>query len=244
MKKLRVLGCGDAFSSGGRFNTSFLIEGSESAVLVDCGATTMLRLRQMNYPIHKITQVIITHFHGDHFGGLPFFILNGTVNNEKPDSFELVGPPGIEDRVRGLQNTLYPETEKFIDQLGVRFIEYSSVWMDIGEMEIKGYRVVHSPPSNPHGIKLKWNEKSFAFSGDTEWTDELSELASGTELFILECNNLDKESPGHLSLKTINANRVRLPTRQLMFTHMGPEMLDAKNITVKRLQDGDVIDLW
>ncbi len=38
--QVQFLGSGDAFGSGGRFNSCFLVTGGESRFLIECGASS------------------------------------------------------------------------------------------------------------------------------------------------------------------------------------------------------------
>ena len=46
--RLTIIGCGDAFGSGGRFNTCFMIEAGGRTVLLDCGASSLVALKARN----------------------------------------------------------------------------------------------------------------------------------------------------------------------------------------------------
>ena len=74
--KLQFIGCGDAFGSGGRSNTCFHVTGEDVNVLIDCGATSLPALKREKIAREAIDLILITHFHGDHFAGLPFFLLD------------------------------------------------------------------------------------------------------------------------------------------------------------------------
>ena len=68
--RLQVLGCGDAFGSGGRFHTCFHVSAESVSFLVDCGASSLIAMRRCGVDPNTIQTVLISHLHGDHFGGI------------------------------------------------------------------------------------------------------------------------------------------------------------------------------
>ncbi len=241
--ELTVLGCGDAFASDGRFNTSFLLSHEGRHILIDCGASTLIRLKQIEMSVEEIETIVITHFHGDHFGGLPFLILSKQFETDRESPLRIVGPVGIESKVRNLQDALYPETSKYINELAIEFYEYSdSHPLSIDKIRISAKIVTHSPPSCPHGLRIEWGGSVFAFSGDTEWNDALIELAEGTDLFVIECNNLDNETPGHMSYHTIIEKEHLLKAKTIYLTHMGLDVIDDEDISIRKLADGMILN--
>lgn len=236
---LTVVGCGDAFGSGGRYNTCFLICEGDKKILVDCGASTLLRLKQLNVSPVDIDAIIITHFHGDHYGGIPFLMISNKFEYNRSKPLVIYGPSGISEKLTLLQDALYPGTSHLFQDLDIRIEEYSQEFKPLlDEIEMRGIPVTHAEPSNPHGIQIRTKDKLFGFSGDTEWDDSLVELASETDLFICECNNLKGDSPGHLGYETILDKMDLLKTKRLLLTHMGQEMLLRPNLELERLYDG------
>ncbi len=75
--RLTIVGCGDAFGSGGRSNTCFLLETAKATLAVDFGASALPALKKLGIDPNRIDGVVLSHLHGDHFGGLPFFLLDG-----------------------------------------------------------------------------------------------------------------------------------------------------------------------
>ena len=63
--RLQFLGCGDAFGSGGRFNTCFHVTNGLTQFLVDCGASLMIAIRRFGVEPNAIETIFITHLHGD-----------------------------------------------------------------------------------------------------------------------------------------------------------------------------------
>lgn len=245
MRKLKVLGCGDAFATGGRHTTSFYVINDEASFLIDCGVSTLVRLKQEGIRLSSIKNVFITHFHGDHYGGVPFLILSNRIEHGGQIPMTFYGPPGVKEQVTKLMEALYPGTSSFIDALPLTFIEYDLNWQQVAqELEVQAVPVTHSPPALPYGLRFRLGEKILAFSGDTEWDDNLVELTDGAEMFITECNNYLEDTPGHLSLQNLLDRRNLFNCRQIWLSHMGKEMLELDDCPFDRLEDGLTLELW
>ena len=77
--ELQVLGCGDAMGTGGRYQTCFSLSSGGDRYLIDCGSSAMMAMRQFGINPLEVRCVVLTHLHGDHFGGLPFFLLDARL---------------------------------------------------------------------------------------------------------------------------------------------------------------------
>jgi ribonuclease BN (tRNA processing enzyme) len=94
---LTFLGSGDAFGSGGRLQTCMLLESDGRRWLLDCGATSLVALRRAGVDPATIDAILISHLHGDHFGGVPFVLLDGQFRRgARP--LVIAGPRGVEAR--------------------------------------------------------------------------------------------------------------------------------------------------
>ena len=92
MTRVRFIGSGDSFASGGRFQTCILVDADGYRFLIDCGATSLIPLKRAAIDPGSIDAVLLTHFHGDHSGGVPYLILDGQfTRRERP--FVVAGPP-------------------------------------------------------------------------------------------------------------------------------------------------------
>ena len=84
--KVRFLGSGDAFGSGGRLQACIHVEAGAMDFLLDCGASALCAMKRLGVPPSSVEAIILTHLHGDHFGGIPFFLLEAQLvsKREKP----------------------------------------------------------------------------------------------------------------------------------------------------------------
>ena len=102
--RVRSVGSGDAFGSGGRWQTCIHLSGEGQVLLVDCGATSLVALKAQGLDPGAVDAVAVTHLHGDHFGGLPFLILDGQFSRRSAP-LQVAGPPGIRTRLADPFNT-------------------------------------------------------------------------------------------------------------------------------------------
>src|SRR5436189_5518965 len=109
--QLRFVGCGDALGSGGRFNTCFHITGARVNFLIDCGASSLPALKRLGIARDEIDVILITHFHGDHFAGLPFLLLDAQFTR-RTRPLIIAGPDGIEMRLAQAMEALYENSSK------------------------------------------------------------------------------------------------------------------------------------
>jgi ribonuclease BN (tRNA processing enzyme) len=107
--QVRFVGCGDAFGSGGRFQACILLHapGHNGDVLLDCGASSLIALKQQRQDPNQIGLVLVSHLHGDHFGGLPFLILDGQFTHRTRPLY-VAGPAGVGQRVQAAMEVLFP----------------------------------------------------------------------------------------------------------------------------------------
>jgi ribonuclease BN (tRNA processing enzyme) len=243
--RLTFLGSGDAFAGGGRFQACFHLE-SDSAdpLLIDCGATSLIALKRAEVDPASIGHVVLSHLHGDHFAGLPWLILDGQFA-KRTRPLAIGGPQGTEARLRQAFEALYPGAPGAERPFETRITEYTERSReDFGPARITAYPVRHSPASMPHGLRIEYAGHVIAYSGDTEWTDTLPEIADRADLFICECNFYDTKAPGHLDYETLIAHRAELNCRRIVITHMSELMLArAAEIELETAADGMAIEL-
>jgi ribonuclease BN (tRNA processing enzyme) len=242
---LQFLGSGDAFGSGGRFQTCIHVRAPAGGLLLDCGASSLIAMRRFGVEPNDIDAILISHVHGDHFGGIPFFILDAQFLSKRERPLLIAGPPGIEGRVRQAQEALFSGSSETQQKFDLQFLE----WHDrrrtkSGEVEVTPFEVVHGSGAAPFALRVEVESKTIAYSGDTEWTDTLLEAANGADLFICEANFYDKKVKFHLDYKTLLEHRERLACRRLMLTHMNSEMLARlADLDVEAAEDGKVVEV-
>jgi ribonuclease BN (tRNA processing enzyme) len=242
--RLRFLGCGDAFAAGGRFQTSFHLDDGERPMLIDCGATTLVALKRAGIASASIGWVVLTHLHGDHFGGLPWLILDGQFT-QRTEPLVIAGPAETEARFGEAFEALYPGAPSAERRFETRVIELAArVPSEVGPAVVTTFPVIHTPGTHPHAVRVEYGGKVITYSGDTEWTDTLIGAADGADLFVCECQAYEREIAGHLNYRTLTEKCGELGCRRLVITHLGPDMLDrVDDLDVEAAADGMVLEV-
>jgi ribonuclease BN (tRNA processing enzyme) len=237
--RVRFLGSGDAFGSGGRLQTCILIESRDSRCLVDCGASSLIALKRAAVDPNDIDTILVTHLHGDHFGGLPFLVLDGQFSL-RTSRLTVLGPPGLAQRVTEAMEVFFPGSSRVSRKFETEFLELADATpTTFGPLRVTPYEVVHACGAPPYALRIELHDRTVVYSGDTEWTDRLIPAAAGADLFISEAYFYDKVVRFHLDYSTLSRHRADLDCKRLIVTHMGPDMLArVAELPVEAAHDG------
>jgi ribonuclease BN (tRNA processing enzyme) len=227
--QVTFIGSGDAFGSGGRFNTCFLLAGGGCRFLVDCGASSLVAMKRAGVAIDDIDGVVLSHLHGDHFGGLPFLLLDAHYLSRRDRPLWLLGPAGLEARLGATQEALFPGSS----QTALRFPLAIGALASGMRSQGAGFAVTPFPADHSAGeapcysLRIEIDGRIVTYSGDTGWTDALIEAARGADLFICECSSYERAGRGHLSYAVLAPKLASIGAKRVILTHLNPDMLAA-----------------
>jgi ribonuclease BN (tRNA processing enzyme) len=230
--RVRFLGTGSPFASGGRLQSCILLDGPAGRVLLDCGATALWAMERFAVDPSSIDAVVITHFHGDHVGGLPFLLLESEFGPEQGSGRPLrqrplviAGPAGIEERVRQLCSQFeYGAGFSGLQHRGVlQFVSLEPQReMPVGACSVTAFPVRHTPEAL--ALRVGYGGRTIAYSGDTGWTDALPRVADGADLLICQVYTFTAPMQTMLSYRELEAHHRELTCKRLILTHVGAEM--------------------
>jgi len=223
--KLVFLGTGGAWPTKKRNVSSTAVIFHDKVILVDCGEGTQRQIHWSNFSFMKISHVLITHFHTDHFLGL-FGLMESMYLNDRERPLEIIGPPGLSwltDSLGalGMIKKTFPMRITEVDDGGI---------LDIGGASVTAFANSHGPRSL--GYVIRENQRRGKFNRDKALDLGVPEgplfgkLQRGEEIIIEE--------------KIIMPEMVLGPSRpgrKLVFsgdTHLCPEL-------VKQAVDADVL---
>jgi ribonuclease BN (tRNA processing enzyme) len=243
--QLRFVGCGDALGSGGRFNTCFHITGERVNFLIDCGASSLPALKRQGIAPDDIDLVLITHFHGDHFAGLPFLLLDAQFTR-RTRPLVIAGPEGIETRLTQVMEALFEHSSRTKQRFDLSVVALKpGQTRTFSTVNVTPYPVVHGESGGPFlAYRVEAEGRVIAYSADTEWTETLVPLGRDADLFIAEAYYYDKVVKNHLSVKTLEAHLAEIKPKRLVLTHMSDDMLGRLDtLSYTAASDGMIVEL-
>jgi ribonuclease BN (tRNA processing enzyme) len=225
MSEVVFVGTSDAFGAGGRRQSALLVRASHGGLLLDCGTTTASGLAALGIDRNEIDAILISHFHGDHFGGIPALLLAALYEDERRKPLHIAGPQGIERRVRQLAAAMGYAIEEREWPFAIEFLELPSDRLtEVGPVQVRSFETRHQPHTHPHGMLVTAGRDRIGYSGDTGWFDELPRRVGGVNLFVCECTY---HTPGfdlHLDHQTLMAHKPEFDCGRIVLTHLGSEM--------------------
>jgi ribonuclease BN (tRNA processing enzyme) len=242
---VRFLGSGDAFGSGGRFQTCIYVRSETTHVLIDCGASSLIAMKRFGVDPLLVDTILLSHLHGDHFGGVPFFIMEAHYELRRRKPLVVVGPPGLEARILETMELLYPDSSQMDTTFPLEFVELTDkTTAKVGSLVVTPYTVVHPSGAPSYALRIALGDRILAYSGDTEWTDALIPAARGADLFVCECFSPEKRGGYHLNYQTLMDHRTELECHKLILTHMNEDMLRRLgSLDVEGAEDGKIVVL-
>ena len=221
--RVGFLGSGNAFADGGRSHACIHITAPGVSLLLDCGGSALPAITRANAA--PIDAIAISHLHGDHFGGIPYLVIQQHFSG-RTRPLAIAGPRDLAARLRGAEQALYPD---FFGRTRLGFeVTLTTLTAEdtpLGGALVSALPVRHAAESDPHGLRVRVGRTLIAYSGDATWSEHLPRVAQGADLFICEATNFSQDDPAHLSYRTLMAHRDELDCRRIVLTHLGSSTL-------------------
>ena len=242
---VRFVGSGDSFGSGGRFQTCIVVDAPAIRFAIDFGASSLIALAQQDIHPNSLDAVLLTHLHGDHCGGVPFLLMDAMLAAKRARPLVVAGPGGTRAHLAALQEALFPGSRIMTPKFPLEYRELATaVPSRILDLIVTPQPARHVPETSPTALRVEVGGRVVAYTGDTEWTDEVARIAAGADLLIAECYFYAKPIRGHLTYPAIAEHVRAAGAKRMILTHMSAEMLAHQHdVPEACAADGLVIEL-
>lgn len=204
MVKVNFVGTGDAFGTGGRFNTCILVDGENLRFAIDFGASSLVALNAQGIPHNSIDAILLTHIHGDHSAGIPFMLMDAMLGARRDRPLTIAGPKNVKARIEEYAEVLFPGSSGMAPKFPLHYVELEvGRPNDILRLSVTPYAAKHTWQSDPTALRITVDDKVVTYSGDGYWTPDLPKVTQDADLFIAECYFHSKPVKWHLNCGTI-----------------------------------------
>jgi ribonuclease BN (tRNA processing enzyme) len=239
-------GTGDAFNTDGFANQAIVLGSKTRSFLIDAGPTTLCELIRLGIAPEGLSGIFITHFHGDHTGGLPFLFLYLKLKIKSIKLPFIAGPEGIKEKSITLFDAAFPG-EKLEE--GIEFLEIPVTATDSIKLtptiEAGIYPMKHKPESI--GYRFYYQQSVISVTGDTGINDNMIPLFHRADIGIIECSSVEPEKDVHVSLRELKANIDRFECSGIVPIHRSQKVMTGlkewAHPKIRIVADGGIIRL-
>jgi ribonuclease BN (tRNA processing enzyme) len=217
--ELTFLGTGAAFA-GDANNAAYILD---RRILLDAGAPVHVLMRQTGHDAGDIEAVVVSHQHGDHAFGLPFFMATRAIERRQAPPLTIIGPPGFPEYISNLLHLSWGDKLHRIvwEALNPRFIEVD----DGDSLEVAGFRlqsrrVVHVEDIPCLGFTFEKDGTRFGYSGDSGPCPGLDAIVASSRDVLVEMTGVDEDDHGHMSRAAIERMVSANPGKNFYLTHL------------------------
>ena len=151
--EVTVLGSNGAVPTPGRHASAHFFRSEQTDLLIDCGEGTQTRLQLAGFGFSRVSHVLITHLHGDHYFGLPG-LLTSLALGGRASPLEIVSPPGLREKLAPLL-----ELDRYRLPFSLTFREHAAVdfgpLLSLADVDVFSFPLEHRIATNGYLVREK-----------------------------------------------------------------------------------------
>ncbi|MGI2297395.1 MBL fold metallo-hydrolase [Paenibacillus sp. GXUN7292] len=211
--KLTIAGCWGAYPPANEATSAYLLEKDGFRLLIDCGSGAISQIQNF-VDLSELDALIVSHYHHDHkadIGCLQYNMFLQRIGGLRSSAFPIYGHCKEPEQFSALNYMNYTE--------GREITAHTSVV--IGPWTVTFCETNH--PAYCLAMRFDDGERTFVYTADTHWTDDMVRFCSDCDLLLSECSVYDHDvsvSSGHLTPELAGKLAQQSRARQLIITHL------------------------
>lgn len=221
LAELIIIGSGTGIPSLRRSSPGVVVLSDSAKLLIDSGPGALRKMLEVGITYQDIDILLYTHIHPDHVSDL-VHVLFACKYADLPREKELfcIGGAGFRSYFEKLKNLYGSWIEPQSYRLTIK--EVSQEPLFYRDLRILSRPMAHISESVAYRIEFK-DGKTIAISGDTDYCQNIIDLASEVDLLVLECSFPDgKKVEGHLTPSLAGRIAIESRCKKLLLNHLYP----------------------
>jgi ribonuclease BN (tRNA processing enzyme) len=242
--RITTVGTGTVFPTTERRQSCLAVESNGETLVFDLGNGAVRGMLLAGLDPLFVDRILITHFHPDHTSDIPslMFSMKYGLSEERVKPLHIAGPEPFENFWNSLRGVWGSWMEPGFP------LDISELPVEPGHRtELPGGTTLSWTPAEhrPESIAYRLDTKAGAlvYTGDTEYSDSVVELARGAHTLVIECS-LPDDSPvaGHLTPSSVARMASGAGVERVVLTHLFPRILELDLVSeVGKGFDGEII---
>ena len=236
--RVRVIGSGNM--TGKHNSACYLVDDD---IMVDFPNGACKYLYRSNINPDSINNILITHFHGDHYFDLPFYVMN----KSKSDTIELNIYCSKEGKrkINKITKLAFPNSYKnAFDCLNYKY-DFSDDFI-INGYKVKKLLVDHGRMKPAYGFIFNKDNITFGFTGDSTLCANYEYMASVCKYLFCDCMFINGTTK-HMGIDMLKGLCDKYPNCTFIVSHLEDDTREEfKKINIKNVlvpDDGAVIEI-
>ena len=241
--EITVVGSGTVVPRLERRQSCIVVRASGETLVFDLGSGAVRGMVRASLDPFAVDRIFFTHFHPDHtVDAVPLlFGINYGSEVERSRPLHVTGPEPF-GRFWGSVMAVWGEWMDGDYPILVSELTHECPTpLDLAGCRLSWAPAVHRPESIAY--RLEADGKAFVYTGDTEYSESVVELARGAHTMLIECSFPDEAPvPGHLTPSSVARVASESGVGRVVLTHLYPAVDDERLAsTVARGYDGEVV---
>lgn len=236
--KLRIIGTGSMSSISN--SASYLID---DMIAVDMPNGFCKNVKKIGIEIENINNVLVTHFHGDHYFDIPFYLL--ALSKKENSKTNIYINKNNKKKIKKIFKLAFPNSVKKIEKnVLINYIDEKH--FKINDYKIEKILVEHGNLKPAFGYILQYKTKKIGFTGDSCYCDAIENMASLCDYLVCDCS-LKEGNNKHMGIDNILELASKYPSHKFIVSHMSDatrkKMIEVKLENIIVPNDYDLIEI-
>ncbi|UCF82524.1 MAG: MBL fold metallo-hydrolase [Desulfobacteraceae bacterium] len=192
--------------------------------LLEVGDGALRNLNAYGVDLKAVKRILVSHLHSDHFIGIVHVLFDMMNVRNRTEPLEIIGPVGIEKATRGLMSLC--ELPVADDEKRGYKLKFKELGASEDFDDIRTVRGDH--PSEAHAYRIQRDGRVLFYNGESTFTEEVMNLARGSDLFICTVVVLEPHS-FHISPKDVGQAASEAEAQRIAIVHWPTEYEEKRD---------------